>query len=182
MDDVVITVNKSGQKASSTIALGLYYGSSLHDTKGEGITLGNPATCQNKFPKPEQIKKAGVWGWPHLLGHELQAVQERTYTMHVFGQQKLLWRERKDPVLSSPLGTKVPGVTLVLRNDVRGGVAWPGPEQESCRRGSSSTPSPGEAEHHVLRLALALISPGLVFLYCATWASFLLLLAQKHVS
>lgn len=35
MNGVVITLNKSGQKASSTTALGLYYGSPLHDAKGE---------------------------------------------------------------------------------------------------------------------------------------------------
>lgn len=35
INDVVIALNKSGQEASSTTALGLYYGSVLHDAKGE---------------------------------------------------------------------------------------------------------------------------------------------------
>lgn len=35
MNDVVIILIKSGQRASSTTALGLYCGSLLRDTKGE---------------------------------------------------------------------------------------------------------------------------------------------------
>ena len=114
---------------------------------------------------------------PTLSGHELQAVQETICTMHVFGQQKLLWRERKDPALSFPLGIKAPGVTLVLCNDVWGGVAWPGPEQE----GGVLVPQTPERQGTMFS-DLPLLSSPQAWCFVLCYLNFLLLLALVSLS